>query len=229
MSEAAPLRLSRRFRESPYADYHEIVGAPELFAKVAPPVRVKRYPLGLTVRYPLGLYTAVKFGIRDVIRFEHKLFDRLPRELDEYLPRQRTLRQTVCGRTALCALRPRNFDGTFARMIIETGPVDNTAFHEAVEHIVEVLRRHRNCLLGVFSSGGGSVLVQKPSPDEWKPVITDVFKLGWRMYYYQPSLLLGRAAWSKFDRGLRRFKECYLRRSQPCRRAGRAPSSVAHG
>ena len=201
----SPVTLGPLLRVGIYANYHRIAGQPNRTGKVAPAVRVKHYPLGLTVRYPMKLYTTCKFWISDIIRHECIVRNQLPPGLAPYLLSNVSLARTAEGQQVLCFDRVADFDGCPSRPLAALGPVANRPFWDSVSQIVRVLRDHDSCLLGVFNSSGYSLLVQKLTPDRWQPVIAELPKLGKRMYYYQLPVLFRGSPWPKFERGLRRF------------------------
>jgi len=204
-TEVAPIHLADVVAQGIFYQFHEIQGSPSRWAKKAEEIRTKRYPLGVTIRYPIALYTRVKYGVSDIMLYEMQISQQLPNEIAPYLLQNMRLGWTSDGRTVLCADKVLNYDGMMSATLNNTGRVSNPSFWRHVEAICEVLERHGQYLLGVFH-GGNHILVQKNSPEEWRPVLVDIVKCGRRMYPFQLNLWSPTSVQKKFHRQLARFR-----------------------
>jgi hypothetical protein len=204
-TEDVPVPLAGSVACGIFYQFYDIQGSPSRWAKKAENIRTKRYALGVTIRYPMRLYTRLKYGVPDIIRYEIEIARRLPDEIMPYLLQNMRLGRTADGSTVLCSDKVLNYDGGMSQTLNETGRVFNPSFWRHVEVICDVLKRHGAYLLGVFH-GGNHVLVQKCSPDDWRPVLIDVVKCGRRLYPFQVNLTRPTAVRKKYYRQLERFK-----------------------
>lgn len=213
-TEPVPIVLGDVMARGVFFQFFEIQGTSARWAKKAVDVRVKRYFFGVTIRYPMRMYTRYKYGVSDIILYEMQLVHRLPAEAQPYLLQNRAFGRTLQGESVLCADTVLDYDGKRSQTLKKVGRISNASFWWHVDTVREVLERHGVLLFGVFH-GGNHILVQKRSPDEWRPVLVDIVKSGRTMYPFQFHLWRAASVQNKYHRQIERFRNRFMPISQP--------------
>lgn len=200
-----PIRLGERILTGAYCVTCQVVGSPELEARVELPQRAKRYPFGFTMRYPGRAYLRLKYGINDAAEHDYRKLMSLPPPIRRFLPEQLHIAATDDGRTALCWRRVLDYTGRPSHRLVEVGRCGNEPFWRRIGDFVALLRQHRIPLMNAFR-GGQQIIVQRVSQDDWRPVYTpDLVKLGAQAWPLQLHLWWTPMVWRKFNRQARRF------------------------
>ncbi len=210
--ESSPIVLGDIVEQGVFYRFYSIQGMPHRWAKKMVGSRTKRYPFGLTITYPMWLYTRFKYGVSDMIQYEMQISQTMPREIQPYFLQNQALGRTSGGESLLCADRVLDWDGLPSQTLNRVGRVSNESFWRHVQVICDELERHHIYLLGVFH-GGNHVLVQRLSPNEWRPVLLDVVKSGRTLYPFQVNLWLVSSVRTKFHRQLQRFRNRFMARA----------------
>ncbi len=179
-------------------------------AKLPRPIIHKKYPFG-TVPMPGPAYTLLKFGNTNINKVEFENYKALPNSVrDVYTPKCRLIKGVLIEE------RVFDGDGTPSRSIdehIAAGEtLDNEHFWKEVDTLRETLLADKAYLLGVFY-GGSNIMVQKISPEVWKPVMVDFKRLGRRSYPFQPHLWSDANLEKKFLRQFERFERAHRPKS----------------
>lgn len=166
----------------------------------------KKYPFG-TVHYPSAVYGLLKFGNTNINKADYQNYLALPPEVRaQFAPKSRLLKGVMVQEQVM------DYDGSRSLSVDEhverSGKIRNEHFWSDVDKLKEMLLDDESFLFGVFS-GGANVLVQKKSPDVWRPMIVDFKRLGRRSFPFQVSLALKRNLKMKFDRHFERFTRRY--------------------
>ncbi len=136
---------------------------------------------------------------RNINREEYNVYYRLPSELKPYFNPAVSI-----SSDSLIVVRPMDYDGSHSRPVSDYGKVSNRIFWEEVEHIVSLFEKHNFWFLDAFQLGT-NVFVQRLSEEQWRPVIIDYKRQGWRSYPMQLNLLMHSEKRKKFYRKYRRF------------------------
>jgi hypothetical protein len=196
------LNIGEKIGEGGYRECWEVLNT-NLCAKSLKKKITKSYWGKINIYFSSTLYTRLKFGICDFNQWEYKIFKSLPKELHDYFPRNLQMKEDL-----LIMERPRDYDGAYSQTVGEMGSVSNVAFWIHVNKIVEILLVRQLFLLDVFYRGN-NILVRKISPQEWRPVLTDVKRMGRSTYPFQPLLFSQKEQQKKFCRRLERFRATY--------------------
>jgi len=138
--------------------------------------------------------------LRDINQEELEIWQNLPENLKEYFPKKYEKRGKL-----LISERPKDFDGTFSKTLIEYGSINNINFWESIDFIVHQMVDHKLRFFDIFHIGN-NILVQRISEDVYKPIIIDCKRIGWSSYPLQINLLLDSEKKKKFYRRFNRFK-----------------------
>lgn len=130
--------------------------------------------LGVKIPIPAFLFTFLKFGTFNPNEREYNILQKLPNELSPYLPEYIKLENGN-----LIQNRPKDYTGNYSATVISLKSVTNDSFWKHVKIIEELFVKHDFYPLDIFR-GGGNVIVQKISFDEWKPILIDIKRVGYR-------------------------------------------------
>lgn len=161
---------------------------------------VKTY-WGFNVSFNMKLYIWLKFRTRNFNRKEYEIFLNLPTELQDYIPRSIRMEEEL-----IIMERPRDFDGVYSKTAQKSGLISNPIFWKHVENIADILLRNNLFFLDIFYHGN-NIIVKKISPDEWKPILIDVKRLGFYTYPFQLNLIFKSQQRKKFLRRMERFQK----------------------
>ncbi len=185
------LKPGKKIGEGHFRECFEVEGDPGLCIKKLRP------DLGVLQKLHLFLLN------RDVNKEEFLTYSSLPVELRPYFSPVVDLKEDH-----LVAGRPVDFDGNPSRSLSEYGKVRNEYFWKDIDIIVSLFRKYDIWFFDAFRLGE-NVFVQKLTDKEWKPVIVDYKRLGWKSYPVQLNLLFNSERKKKFFRRLNRFEESF--------------------
>ena len=129
---------------------------------------------GFKIPLPAVIFSLLKFGTLNPNKKEFSIIQNLPAELKTYLPKHIEL-----NNGNLIQSRPKDFDGHYSSTVIKYGKVENEAFWNHVKTIENIFIKHQFFPLDIFR-GGGNVIIEKISETEWKPIIIDIKRVGYR-------------------------------------------------
>ena len=133
---------------------------------------------------------------------EARTYRRLPPEIKPYFnPVLEAEPQFVVTRM------PLNPDGTPARSVHAHGRITSDGFWKHVKQIHRSLAHHRLWLFDVLN--GRNMLVMERTPGDWRPLIVDYKRIGWKAFPWQVNLLLESERRRKLDRRYRTFLRRY--------------------
>lgn len=185
------IQLAEKIGEGNFRECYAVVGEPGLCVKRLKP------GLGFLQRLHLNLLRP------RMNEEEHDTYSRLPELLKPYFNPVIDAR-----RDYLVTARPLDYDGSHSKPVCDYGRVSNKYFWAEVEKIVELFERHNIWFFDAFQIGA-NVFVQRLSPEEWKPIIVDYKRLGWKSYPVQVNLLFDSEKRKKFYRKYRRFVQSF--------------------
>ena len=215
------MQLGAKIGEGTYRECREVVGSPDLCAKVLKPFRTKSYPLGITLTVPTHIYTLFKFGIADINRFEYAVIENLPPELRQYAPDRNEIIAVNNRDTALVSTRQYDFNGQPSKTLHELNSLENEHFWREIDRIAEMMFDHRLYFFDIFHLGN-NVIVQQEDTETARPVLIDFKRLGQRMYPFQFDLLTHRGRQSKLLRRLEQFRMRFKKSSSASEKHGQA-------
>lgn len=129
---------------------------------------------------------------------EARIYRELPAEIRPYFnPVLEAERRYVVTRM------PRNPDGSPCRSVHTLGRIANDGFWEHVERIYRALAYHRIWLFDVLN--GHNVLVVERDAADWRPIVVDYKRQGWKAFPWQVDLLLESERKRKLDRRFHTF------------------------
>ncbi len=153
-----------------------------------------------SINIKTSLFTLFNFWIRDFNKFEYSNFQKIPETLSAYVPEHVSLEWDV-----LYSSRPRDYDWSYSKNIQELWVIHDDTFWEHIHFITDELLKHKLRFTDIFHLWN-NLIVQKVSPNQYKPILVDVKRLGARMYPLQPLLYLPGQMKKKFLRRLQKFK-----------------------
>lgn len=189
--------IGDKIGEGNFRQCYEIVGT-DLCTKRAKKHIMKEI-FGRTIYLNASIYSLLKFGATNLNKIEYKAIKSLPKELIPYLPAKISLTDDD-----LIMERSKDFDGSYSRIAIDNGLINNDAFWKHVTHIVTVLEENKVFPSDVFRNGN-NVIVKRVSEEEWMPVLIDFKRIGYRSDPFQFNLLLKSEQSKKFHRRLLEF------------------------
>lgn len=142
---------------------------------------------------------------RDINQEELKIFNSLPDDLKTYFPDYYEKKNDM-----LISQRPKDFDGSFSKTLIEYGPIENVYFWESIDIIISLMTKHKLRFFDAFHQGN-NIVVQKISEDKYKPIIIDCKRVWWAAYPLQVNLLFNSEKQKKFNRRIVQFKQSFMR------------------
>lgn len=134
---------------------------------------------------------------------EQKIYQNLPAELKRYF----NPIVDISDENLLTA-RPLDYDGTHSRPVKDFGQISNAGFWQQIEEIVALLEKHKIWFFDVFQSGT-NIFAQRLSETDWKPVIVDYKRIGWKSFPMQFNLLFDSEKRKKFYRSYQRFEDSF--------------------
>ncbi len=164
--------------------------------------RTKKYVtkkiFGKKLFYRSDIYNFFKFGVSDLNIIEYKAMKSLPEELSAYLPKDLELTGDK-----LIMERTKNYDGSYSKMMIGNGKVDNAVFWKHIDAMLAVFIKNKTFPTDIFYRGN-NLMIKKISNDEWKPIMIDFkrVKKGIDLFHY---FEFGRN--KTFYRRLKRFQK----------------------
>lgn len=183
------MQLSEPIGEGRYRECYGIDGS-NLCAKRLKPLK-------------LNIKSLVAHILRDINQEELDIFLNLPEDLKPYFPSKYQKKNEL-----LITERPKDFDDSFSKPLIEYGGIDNLSFWKSVDSIANLMVRHKLWLFDVFHMGN-NIVVQRISENTYKPIIIDCKRFGWSSYPLQVNLLLDSEKEKKFHRRLDKFKQIF--------------------
>lgn len=183
-STLGPVELHRRIGEGTLRACYTILNHPGVC------VKIQRPDLG-----PFRRLQALLIRRRTNL-VEARVFRRVPQEIRPYFnPVLEAEPEYVITRM------PQNADGTTARSLHSHGRIANVGFWNHVERIHYTLAQHRLWLFDVLN--GHNLFVVEKSAQDWRPLIVDYKRIGWRAFPWQVNLLLESERRRKLDRRYR--------------------------
>lgn len=129
---------------------------------------------GFKIPFPAFIFSLLKFGTFNPNKKEFDIIQQLPLELLTYLPKHLELQEGNLIQT-----RPKDFDNNYSSTVIKYGKVENDIFWNHVQNIENIFIKYQFFPLDIFR-GGGNVIIEKKSETEWKPIIIDIKRIGYR-------------------------------------------------
>lgn len=159
----------------------------------------------ISLKFPAVFFSLLKFGTFNPNKKEFDIIQNLPAELKTYLPNAIVLKEGN-----LIQSRPKDFDGNYSSTVIKYGKVKNDAFWNHVKKIETIFIDHQFFPLDIFR-GGGNVIIEKHSETEWKPIIIDIKRIGYRPIVdsLDFKLIFKSAQQKKFLQRMDEFKRKY--------------------
>ena len=186
------LELAEKIGEGHFRECYAVKNEPELCMKIFKP------ELTFLQRLHLGLLH------RNMNLDEYHTFRKLPEALKPYFnPVIRASRHHLVTR------RPVDYDGSYSLPVSDYGKISNKYFWEEVEKVVALFETYNLWFFDAFQVGT-NVFVQRLSEDQWKPVIIDYKRHGWRSYPAQLHLLCDSEKKKKFYRKYDRFTGLFM-------------------
>lgn len=166
---------------------------------------VKKKLAGITFNFPAFIFSLLKFGTINPNKKEFEIINQLPSELRTYLPNQIAFKEGN-----LIQSRPKDYTGNFSSTVINYGKVTNEAFWKHVQHLENLFIKYQFFPLDIFR-GGGNVIIEKISETEWKPIIIDIKRVGYRPIAdsLDFKLVFKSAQQQKFLQRMEEFKRKY--------------------
>lgn len=160
---------------------------------------------GQTISLPAFIFSLLKFGTINPNKKEFEIIQQLPFELKPYLPNHIEYKDGN-----LIQSRPKDYNGEYSSTVIKYGKVDNNVFWNHVHVIESIFIKHQFFPLDIFR-GGGNVIIEKISESEWKPVIIDIKRVGYRPIVdsLDFKLIFKSAQQKKFLQRMKAFKQKY--------------------
>ena len=109
---------------------------------------------------------------RDINQEEFEIIKRIPDSLVPFFPDKISKNERM-----LISCRPKDFDGSYSRLIEETGIISNPYFWGAIDFIASEMIKHKLWWFDVLHLGN-NVLVQKISETKYKPIVIDCKRAG---------------------------------------------------
>ncbi len=161
--------------------------------------------VGRNIPIPAFIFSLLKFGTCNPNKKEFDIIQNLPEELKSYLPNHIEYKDGN-----LIQSRPKDFTGNYSSTVIKYGKVNNKKFWEHVQQIETIFIKHQFFPLDIFR-GGGNVIIEKKSESEWKPIIIDIKRVGYRPFVdsLDFKLMFKSAQQKKFLQRMEAFKQKY--------------------
>lgn len=131
---------------------------------------------GIKVHFPAFIFSFLKFGTVNPNKKEYEILMSLPTSLRTYLPKHIEYRDGY-----LIQSRPKDYDGNYSISVYHHRAFKNEAFWNHVKIIENMLLEHEIYPLDIFR-GGGNIMIQKLSETEWKPILIDFKRVGYRPF-----------------------------------------------
>lgn len=128
------------------------------------------------IPFPAFIFSFLKFGTTNPNKKEYKILMNLPKSLMTYLPEYIEYKEGY-----LIQSRPKDYDGQYSTSVYQYGPFKNEAFWKHIKIIENILLDNQIYPLDIFR-GGGNIMIQKISEQEWKPVLIDFKRVGYRPF-----------------------------------------------
>ncbi len=102
---------------------------------------------------------------------------------------------------------PRNYDGSYAMPVKRHKKISNTIFWQHVSDLFHFLEENELWFFDVLN--GNNMFVQKHSESDWRPLIVDYKRLGWKAFPWQVYLVFTWGKKKKLRRRYRKFLQKY--------------------
>lgn len=160
---------------------------------------------GLKIPFPACIFALLKFGTLNPNKKEYHIIQNLPAALKTYLPKHTEIKDGN-----LMQSRPKDYNGDYSSTVIKYGKVDNDVFWNHVHTIENIFIKYQFFPLDIFR-GGGNVIIEKISETEWKPIIIDIKRVGYRPFVdsLDFKLIFKSAQQKKFLQRMKDFKLKY--------------------
>ena len=129
---------------------------------------------GIAIPIPAFFFTFFKFGTFNPNVREFNIIKKFPKELKEYLPEHIEMHNGY-----LIQHRAKDFTGKYSQTVHILQSVQNETFWKHVKIIEQVFIKYEFYPLDIFR-GGGNIIVHKISENEWRPILIDVKRVGYR-------------------------------------------------
>ncbi len=133
---------------------------------------------------------------------EYQLYKTIPSEIKPYFnPVIEAEKEYVLTE------RPRNHDGSFASSVKSHHKISNASFWQHVKNLFQYLEENELWFFDVLN--GNNMFVQKNSETDWRPIVVDYKRLGWKAFPWQIYLAFNRGNRNKLRRRYRKFVAKY--------------------
>ncbi len=102
---------------------------------------------------------------------------------------------------------PRNYDGSYALPVKSHGKISNQVFWQHVNNLFNFFEENELWLFDVLN--GNNMFVRKDSDTDWRPVIIDYKRIGWKAFPWQVYLAFKWGRKKKLRRRYRKFQKKY--------------------
>jgi len=179
------LQADQRIGEGNLRNCYSILNKPDLCVKI---IKTELNPTRRLQAFFFWKNTNIK---------EYQLYKTLPEKIKPYFnPVIEAEKEYVLTE------RPRNHDGSFAKPVKSHQKISNISFWQHVNYMFEYFEENNIWFFDVLN--GNNMFVQKDSETDWRPVVVDYKRFGWKSFPWQIYLAF---TWERKKKLRRRYKK----------------------